>query len=198
VLRRLGEWLFEPRFSIAGVAALVTATVLFGNFLLNLRSEAAETAREEWRALLLTPEPEVCALCETGAAYNGPCLVSLATGEVGQLETSWAQDGNYVRYFGCAGLSAVEDVKAHTCEVSLPEESDPMSAAYFCRDCRAKLAEITTEGYVLADLQTPNDFRLYSVTAGAAYEICGHAVTVTSDEESERLRVHVAGALPSR
>jgi len=198
VLRRLGEWLFEPRFSIAGVAALVTATVLFGNFLLNLRSEAAETAREEWRTLLLTPEPEVCALCETGAAYDGPCLISLATGEVGQLETTWAEDGNYVRYFGCAGLSAVGDVNTHTCEVTLPEESESMSAAYFCRDCRAKLAEVATEGYVLADLQDANDCRLYPIAAGAAYEICGHAVTVTSDEESERLHVHVAGALPSR
>jgi len=189
VLRRLGEWLFEPRFSIAGVAALVTATVLFGNFLLNLRSEAAETAWEEWRALLLTPEPEVCALCETGATYDGPCLVSLATGEVGQLETSWAQDGNYVRYFGCAGLSAVEDLSTHTCEVTLPEESDPMNAAYFCRDCRAKLAEIATAGYVLADLQDTNDFRLYPIAAGAAYEICGHAVTVSQDAKTERLTV---------
>jgi len=170
--------------------------LLFAWFMVDIRGWAADEEIKFWKSLVVTEEPEVCALCETGAAYDRPCLVSLATGKVGQLETSWAQDGNYVRYFGCAGLSAVEDVKAHTCEVTLPEALDPMSAAYFCRDCRAKLAEVATEGYVLADLQDTNDFRLYPIAAGAAYEICGHAVTVSQDAKTERLTVF-AENLPS-
>lgn len=80
---------------------------------------------------------------------------------------------------------------ARTCTATLPEKAEQIEEAYFCRDCRAKLAEITTEGYVLADLYDTENFALYPITAGAEYVIREYTVTVLQ-EETERITVRVA------
>jgi hypothetical protein len=68
-----------------------------------------------------------------------------------------------------------------------------LDGTYFCRDCRAELAEISTEGYVLADLYDAEHFALYPITAGAEYDIREYTVTVSQDEESGRFIVRVTG-----
>lgn len=149
---------------------------------------------------MLAEEPEICALCEDGIwmNYHGPCIVSLSSGEIQELEvykiqageTTEESSGGYVHFFHFDGVWSSGNMVTHTCEVTLPEEMKGIDGTHFCR---AKLAEITTEGYVLADLYDTEHFALYPVTAEEEYVIREYTVTVYQNEETERLTVHVAG-----
>lgn len=202
-LKEIWEFLIEPWVSplVMMVLAILMGLLLNFNFYLGGWAEEKETA--VWQSLVLTPEPEICALCEDGIwmNYHGPCLVSLSSGEIRELEvyqiqageTTEESSGGYVHFFNFDGAWSSGNMVTHTCEVTLPEEMKRMDETHFCRDCRAKLAAITTEGYVLVDLYDAEHFALYPVTAGEEYVIREYTVTVFQDEKTERLTVHVAG-----
>ena len=164
-LKEIWEFLIEPWVSplVMMVLAILMGLLLNFNFYLGGWAEEKETA--VWQSLVLTPEPEVCALCED-RQYYAPCLVNLATGQVGELQIYAGSGHGWTSFFFVAGASGMCEENSHTCTATLPEEMKRMDGVHFCRDCRAKLAEITTEGYVLADLYGAEHFALYPVTAG--------------------------------
>lgn len=202
-LRDFWEFLIEPWVSalVMIILAILMGLLLRFNFYLGGWAEEKETA--VWQSLVLTPESEVCALCED-MRYHAPCLVDLATGEVDELqiydpdperegEIAEEQESEWVHYFVVAGTWVYRDTNDHSCMVTLPEEAERIEGTYFCRDCRAKLAEIATEGYVLADLYDLEAIQIYSVTNEREYNIRGYAVTISKNEETERLTIHVVG-----
>lgn len=155
------------------------------------------------------PAQERCALCGNGERlrYHAPCLVNLATGEVGELavydpdsmqqgEIAETQRTGFMNFLMCAGVTALRDADTHTCRATL-SAPEPLEPSHFCADCRAALETVGTEGWVLADLYAEEEMQLYTVTAGAEYTIRDYTVSITQDGKDERLDILVTGHVSS-
>lgn len=187
-------------------SVLLAACFFYGGF---LRGIAANRDITLWRSLVLAPEPEICALCGGGAPYHAPVLVSLSTGEAGEMrvydpdprhryELAEEQSTGTFSLLHVAGLTGYRDTCDHTCHVTLPEEAAPIAPGLFCRDCRALLADTATGGYVLADFSNLSDITVYAIEDGARYVIRDYDVFISTQEETDGLSVHVAGLLPAK
>ena len=115
---------------------LLVLSFLYGFWLRGIAAERGVTA---WQTVLLTSEPDRCALCGNGDGprYHAPCLVNLSTGEVGEMqvydhdalriwEISSTQQTGTFSLPHCAGPTA-----AHTCHVELPRETKELAPEYF-------------------------------------------------------------------
>lgn len=87
------------------------------------------------------------------------------------------------------------DTNDHICRAYLPAETEPMAPEQFCQDCRALVSGICTEGYVLADLYDLDDIQVYAIADGKSYIIRDYTVTVSGDENAEKLKIEVAGSI---
>lgn len=129
-----------------------------------------------WEAIEALPEPEQCALCGEGERYHAPCLVDLFTGQIGEMTVYTqhpslqgeiapmeAQQTGKLDFHPCAGLMAVRDTDAHTCQVTLPTQKWLMNPAHFCWRCRRILAKAESTGYVIVDLYDLDYIRAYPI-----------------------------------
>lgn len=140
----------------------------------------------------LTAEPETCALCG-GLKCHAPCIVDLATGEVGELEIyaphptlvgelAEEQPRGIFAFLPCVGLTAIQDQDAGTCTILLPDVQQKMNPRHFCKACRVHLAGM--KGYALIDLYDLKDIHAYPIEDGATYSIRGYTVSVKWDSGS--------------
>lgn len=162
-----------------------------------------------WKSLLLTPEPRHCILCGTnrnGLRYHAPCLVNLATGEMDELtvyqphhtlvgEIAEQQQTGFMCFQPCIGFVAIRNADVQTCRVSIPRSSEEIEPIYFCRSCRASLAEVTTNGYALLDLYDLDVIKVFPVEDGAVYEIRDYTVSVEWDKERSEFAIMAQGNL---
>ena len=176
----------------------------FGMF---LRGITAERDMELWKSLVLTPEPEICAMCGNGIPYHAPVLVDLSTGETGELrvydpdprhpyEPAEKQSTGTFSLMQAAGLSGCRDTCEHSCDITLPKKQDRLAPDSFCRGCRALLAGTAAGGYILADLHDLNEIKTYAITDHAEYTIRDYAVSISRQKETGGLSVHITGLLP--
>ena len=187
-----------------------TLFILFLLFLYGfwLRGIAAEREAAVWRRIFLTPEPDLCALCGYGGGprYHAPCLVNLSTGEVGEMriydpdpvriwEVSEVQQSGTFSLLRCAGVTAVRDTDAHTCTAGLPRRADGLAPEHFCRNCRARIAEASHRGFILADLYDLADIQVYALSGEASYSVRGYDVSVSRRGGDRLLRVEITGGL---
>jgi len=146
-----------------------------------------------WDAISTLPEPERCALCSEGMRYHAPCLINLATGQMGELRVytphpsrqgeiapAEKQQTGTFSFLPCAGLTAISDTCDHTCHVTLPEELELMNPALFCMECRQLLAGAGLEGYVIVDLYDPATIQAYPIREDKECFIRDYRVSVTS------------------
>ena len=162
-----------------------------------------------WREAVITERPNTCVVCENGEGrrYHAPVLVNLSTGEIGEMRiydpdlprsdfdiASIQQTGtfSFARY---AGLTGIKDTCSHTSRVEIPGELEPMDMKYFCRDCRALLAQTASEGFVLLDLFDVEEIKAYAVIEGAEHTIRDYAVAVYWDDEVDSLILEVQGQM---
>lgn len=173
-----------------------------------LRGIAAEQEIAAWQTIFLTPEPDLCALCGYGGGprYHAPCLVNLSTGEVGEMrvydpdpvrgwEVSGVQQTGTFSMLRCAGVTAARNTDAHTCTAELPRKADELIPAYFCRDCRGRIAEVSRRGFILADLYDLTDIQTYALSGEASYSIRGYDVSVSRRGGDRLLHVEITGGL---
>lgn len=179
------------------------ACFAFGIF---LRGIIAERDMEFWKSLVLTPDPETCALCGSGILYHPPVLVNLSTGEAGELrvydpdprhpyEPAEEQSTGTFSFLHIAGLTGYRNTCNHSCCVTLPETDAPIAPAFFCRACRAMLADTATEGFILADLYNLSDITAYAIKDGAKHTIRDYDISISAQAELGGLSIHVAGLL---
>ncbi|MDE6108133.1 MAG: hypothetical protein K2F83_05605, partial [Oscillospiraceae bacterium] len=158
---------------------LFSGALLFVGFWLGNKVQNIQTTF--WQALVTAPEPQKCALCG-GNRHHAPCLINLSTGEVGELqvytphphvtgEIAEEQQTGTFNFLYCAGIMAARDTSNHICWADVPLGVEPMAIEWFCRDCRALLSGICTEGYVLADLYNLDYIQVYAITDGESYTI---------------------------
>lgn len=162
-----------------------------------------------WQAAVTAKAPECCAVCENGEGrpYHAPVLVNLSTGEIGEMQIydpdlpGSVLDINPIQQTGTfsfaryAGLTGRKDTCSHTSRVEIPTELEPLRMEHFCRACRAILAPIASEGFVLLDLFNLEDIKAYAVVEGAEYTIRDYAVKVYWDEEVDDLTLEVLGQM---
>lgn len=95
-------------------------------FLLGWRAGVDFTDRKDyaalWETIVELPDPEQCALCSGEERYQAPCLISLSTGQVGEMQVySYGVtrqdklDPRETQFSGtlgiqrCAGLTAIRN-----------------------------------------------------------------------------------------
>ena len=192
------------------IGMLPTAFFAVGVF---LRGAVAERDMALWKSIVLTPEPEVCALCGSGSgiSYHAPVVVNLSTGESGELrvydpdpyrrnEIAEEQSTGTFSFLYVAGMMGYRDTCDHSSHVTLPKERKwtRIDPALFCRDCRALLADTTTEGYILEDLYNLSDITTYAIKDGAKYTIRDYDISISTQEEPGGLSIHVTGLLTAK
>ncbi len=184
------SWLTRNRLNWLGViiASVVLCLIMCLMFCLGGWAERKETAL--WRSLVAEPEPERCALCESVNQFF-PCLVSLSSGETGVIKAYRAEGRGFAGYLGCDGIWMQGDTLTGSCELMLPEELKEIDASHFCLDCRARLAGITTEGYVLADTYCEDSLELYPIEVGAEYGLREFTVKIIQDGKTDRILVQI-------
>jgi len=159
-----------------------------------------------WESIAVTPEPEHCALCGYGdrVRYQGPALINLATGEIGELkiydtgpeysyEISEHQSDGVGAFGERAGVPFNMDTFSRSGEAELPRRLEDMDPSHFCRDCRVLLSEHALEGFVLLDLYEAEAITAYTIEADAEYTFRDYTVRI--DEDKGKLVIHVQGHL---
>ena len=199
-LKRFGKTLSKHYMGILLVAALISSYAALIQTML-------DTAF--WKVVATTPEPELCAICEDGNGnrHHAPVLVNISTGTMRELEIydrdprrPWEvaeeqrwDDWVFTFIDGNASMSwSSEDHKniAH-----IGEKIGKFTPALFCHDCRALLAETSSEGYVLLDMYDLENIQAFAVEKGAEYTIRDYTVSVYKDKETRSLKVEVTGHL---
>lgn len=185
------------------IILLLTSFFLFGVF---LRGIVADWEMALWESFVMTPEPETCALCGSGIPYHAPVLLNLSTGEAGEIrvydpdpqhryELAEEQSTGTFSFLHIAGAAGYRDTSNHTCCVTLPEKEPSIDPAFFCRDCRALLADTATEGYILADLYNLRDMKVYAIKDNVKYTIRDYDISISTQEETGGLSINVTGLL---
>lgn len=173
-------WLtrYKQQLLTLGITAIMTLVFSLGWYA-GINSTDRKAYAALWEAMLGLPDPEQCALCSIaslGMRYHAPCLLDLSTGQMGEMEVythhpshqgelapaELQQTGTF-SLRPCAGLTAIQDTCAHTCQVTLPEKRELMNPALFCKECRQLLAGAGLAGYVVLDLYDLERVQAYPV-----------------------------------
>lgn len=197
---------YKSRWNIVETMIISILLITFFAVGVFLRGAVAERDMAWWKSLVLMPEPEVCALCESGIPYQAPVLVNLSTGETGEMrvydpdpqcryELAEEQSTGTFSFLQVAGLTGCRDTCNHTSYVTLPENGAPISPVLFCRVCRVLLADAATEGYILADLYNLSDITAYAIKDGAEYTIRDYDISISTQKETGGLSINITGLL---
>lgn len=184
---------------------VLVVTLIIGSY--KIADFQADKEIDFWKSIVTETEPEVCSLCEYGEArtYHAPALVNLSTGEVGEmrvykseivgdtLEIAPIQQTGVFAFVRCAGLTGQQDTCSHTFKIEIPKEIETINIGRFCRSCRAKIAETTNEGFVVADLFDLDNIEIYAMNEGTEFSIRDYIVTMNWDSYLDCLAVEVVG-----
>lgn len=134
------------------------------------------------------PEPEYCAICDS-IPYHAPCLINLATGEVGELvvynphpfktgELNSCQQGGTFSFLHVAGLNGYRDTESWETHITIPVNENKFEKKFFCNSCRDKIQSFADFGYLLLDLQTPKSFSILPLASGDTHSIRCYQIEV--------------------
>ena len=199
-LKNCGRVLYKRRVALLMVAVIVSLTVELDIFLWN---------GTFWKSLAITTEPEICSICQKGDGirYHAPVLVNLNTGKIWELKiydndprTTWevAEEQRWDDWV----FTVIDDNATmswssvdHTNVAHIGEGLAKFNPSYFCRECRALLAETGNRGYVILDLYDLGNIQGFAVKAGSEYTIRDYTVSIYKDSDNGGLTVEVTGHL---
>lgn len=199
-LKNCGRALYKHHMMILLVAAFISVSCAAFAFI----KDAAF-----WESIVITPEPELCALCEDGDGirYQAPVLLNLTTGRAWELKIydrdptrPWevAEDqrwDDWVFTFLDENAAMSWSSVDHTNIASITDNSGMIDPAHYCHDCRALLTETAMEGYILLDLYDLGDIRAFAVKNGEEYTIRDYTVSIYKDKENGGLTIETVGHL---
>ena len=199
-LKNCGRVLYKRRVALLMVAVIVSLTVELDIFLWN---------GTFWKSLAITTEPEICSICQKGDGirYHAPVLVNLSTGRIRELKiydndprTTWevAEEQRWddwvftvIDDHATMSWSSVDLAGGRIIKEGLAK----FNPSYFCRECRALLAETGNRGYVILDLYDLGNIQGFAVKAGSEYTIRDYTVSIYKDSNNGGLTVEVTGHL---
>lgn len=201
--KNFAKMLYRQRGILLDVAAIAATIIIVLAYFALLRDTMF------WKTVAITPEPELCALCEDGNGMrcHAPALINLSTGMLWELELydndprrpweiaeeqQW-NDGVFRFLDGNATMSwsSVDHINITT----IGDDLGNFNPSYFCHDCRALLAETASEGYALLDLYDLEKIQAFAVTDGAEYTIRDYTVSIYQNKDADGLTVEVTGHL---
>ena len=125
-----------------------------------------------------------CCLCQ-GIPYDAPCLVDLSTGGVIPLTVS---DNNGAVSFQVLGRARVE-LEPGAAHAIIPAEPRVRNADLFCNECLALIDATPNNGYVLADLSSPDNVSIYPIDPGATITILNYDISAEADSDDIQIQV---------
>lgn len=154
--------------------------------------------------ILPAPEPNYCAICDS-IPYHAPCLVNLATGEVGELTVYephpfqageiWEyQQGGTFSFLTVAGITGYRDTARWEAHISIPVEQNEYEEQYFCFSCRDLLRPYSNTGFILVNLQVPSEPDLYFIQKNSEITVGCYKISISQEMSGEQ-HVTVMGML---
>ena len=148
------------------------------------------------------PEPVRCSMC-TDISMHALCIINLSTGEKLELdiyephqylvgEIAEEQPGGYFSFIQGAGIEGYK-IGAKCVVVSVPIKSEKMHQQYFCKSCRNLLANETKSGYVLVDLQKPEEPVVYSINAATSLSVRCYRVSAQENIDKQAYEITITG-----
>lgn len=152
----------------------------------------------------MPPSPEDCSICGQ-LKCHAPCLLNLATGEIGELELyqphhqkvgeiAQEQTGGTFSFIHLSGLQGIRLTNPWYIELDVPMEGGKKNQTSFCRKCRKMLDEFE-QGYVLLDLYDLDNPVVYGFDDGASYEIRCYQIVITAKWTDHAFHMRVNGTL---
>ena len=149
-------------------------------------------------------EPERCSICSFIKSH-APCLVNLATGEIGELdlyqphyslvgELAENQWGGTFSFFYAAGCEGIKLTNPWELTIGVPAKVQKIQKSYFCQECREMLKD-QSAGYALIDLYDKENPKLYPIYDGASYQIRCYSVLVQEKCVREEYEIRIIGTL---
>lgn len=148
------------------------------------------------------PDPDRCSIC-ADISRHALCIINLSTGEkleldiydphpflVGEIADE-QPDGSF-SFIRDAGIEGYK-VGTEYAVVSVPIKSEKMDQQYFCKSCRSLLANETKGGYVLVDLQNPEEPVVYSVNAATSLSVRCYSVSTQENVDKQVYEITITG-----
>lgn len=151
-----------------------------------------------------TPEPVECALCDAFPRH-APCIVNLNTGDLYEpviyqphhtkvAELSDEQYGGYMSLVHFGDISGIL-LGADRVELESPERLEGMQDSFFCSSCKKLLYENNCQGYIFADLRTPETPSVWKIADGVSFSVRCYDVQISRSSETEKLDIRILGTL---
>lgn len=128
-------------------------------------------------------------LCE-GLAYEAPCLVDLATGDVAELKPRANKD--QLVWTGYSSIM-VEQRPNGSVLARISDCNQEIARELFCDSCLAAIDATARGGYILADLADLNSIRLYTIEAEQRFPLRQYEVSIMDQNDPRSLIVEVRG-----
>lgn len=146
--------------------------------------------------------PKECILC-TEPPHHAPCLLNLATGEMGELTVYEIhrnllleeQTTGTFSFLHCAGLTGYRDTACELCHFDIPVDANKYNPAHFCTDCRKLLGSFKNHAYVLVDTFEKDSPLILPITESVTYELRYYRISTAYTEERSRYELTVNGTL---
>ena len=130
-----------------------------------------------------------CYLCE-GLAYEAPCLVDLATGDVAELKP--LDNEGHLTWTRYSGIT-VEHRPDGAVLATIPDSNQKIARELFCDNCLAAIDNTACEGYILADLEDLDSISLYTIEADQRFSLRQFDVLIVEQDTPNCLFVEVQG-----
>ena len=148
--------------------------------------------------------PEDCSICRH-IKCHAPCILNLATGEIGELELyqphdkkvgeiAEEQNGGTFSFIYFAGLRGIRLTDPWYIEVDVPMEGERKNNSFFCEKCR-NLLDKYEQGYVLIDMYDLENPVVYAFEDNTTYKMRCYKITSTVRLEKKYYSLRVDGIL---
>ena len=145
-----------------------------------------------------------CSICGY-IKCHAPCILNLATGEMGELELYMPHDrevgeiaeeqpGGTFGFISAAGLHGIRQTDPWYIELEIPMVGNEKRISHYCDGCCKRL-EYYQSGFVLLDVYDINNPIIYRIEDGASYEIRCYKIKISANRENQKYLLCVDGML---
>lgn len=145
-----------------------------------------------------------CSICGY-IKCHAPCILNLATGEIGELELYTPHDrevgeiaeeqtGGTFGFISVAGLRGIRQTDPWYIEIEIPMEGNKKRISHYCDGCCKRL-EGYQSGFVLLDVYDINNPIIYRIEDGASYEIRCYKIKISANQDNQNFLLRVDGTL---
>ena len=150
------------------------------------------------------PASKKCVLCNAFPRH-APCLVDLNSGKICELEIyqphhTKVAELSVEQYGGYMSLVQFGDINgillgADRVELEAPAKATGIRDTLFCKDCRKLLKDSNCQGYILADLCTPDAPTMWQIEYGTSFSVRCYEVQICQGNEVGKLKILMIGTL---